>query len=323
MKQFSQFILLILFVASCTSNTIYKKPTDLIEKDEMINLILEIQIANGARNIKNKDDKRLIEYMPLVYEKYGIDSAQFANSNFYYSSRIDDYTKMLKAVQARLAKLEKEYDRKVFLDDSINKLNQRRKGKLLEKNSSLGNRNEKNLIKSGSDFSNILWKKLTSNSTASPVVTTNHSISPDGHQNADRIQLNLPGDNEWAQIEQFIVVPLEKLVGVIWLKANGNSQIGKKVWFGVHGHPNHSNHIQCTLTSEWKKFEALPVITPTNRSSKLFFGKNRISNPSGFTDSITATDFFVWGAELIPYDNYISETNPNLVPSVGSENIEH
>lgn len=122
MKQFIRFTLLLLFVVSCTSNTIYKKPEDLIGKDEMIALILDIQLANGARNVKNKDEKRMVEYMPLVYDKYGIDSARFARSNFYYSTRIDDYTKMLKAVQARLAKMEKEYDRKVFVEDSINKV---------------------------------------------------------------------------------------------------------------------------------------------------------------------------------------------------------
>ncbi|OIQ40315.1 MAG: hypothetical protein BM563_03305 [Bacteroidetes bacterium MedPE-SWsnd-G1] len=131
MKQFTQYLILILFIVSCTSNTIYKRPDDLIKKDEMIALILDIQLANGARNIKNSDGQRLVEYMPLVYEKYGIDSARFARSNYYYSTRIDDYTKMLRAVKERLGKMEKEYDRKVFVQDSID--GKYKKGKAKEK----------------------------------------------------------------------------------------------------------------------------------------------------------------------------------------------
>ncbi len=121
MKKFIPFILLLTFVFSCTSNTIYKKPNDLISEDLMVDLILDMQIANGARNSKNKEGKRILEYMPLVYEKYGIDSARFAKSNFYYSTVIDDYTKILRRVKSRLDIMEKEFDVLVKIQDSLNK----------------------------------------------------------------------------------------------------------------------------------------------------------------------------------------------------------
>lgn len=87
----------------------------------MVDLILDMQIANGARNSKNKEGKRILEYMPLVYEKYGIDSARFARSNFYYSTVIDDYTKILRKVHSRLEIMEKEYNGLVKIQDSLNR----------------------------------------------------------------------------------------------------------------------------------------------------------------------------------------------------------
>ena len=119
MKKTTPFILLLIFVFSCTSNTIYKKPDDLISEDLMVDLILDIQIANEAKNNKNSQEKRILNYMPLVYKKYGIDSARFARSNFYYTTDIDNYTKLLKRVQVKLKLMEKEYDRLIKMQDSL------------------------------------------------------------------------------------------------------------------------------------------------------------------------------------------------------------
>jgi len=119
MKKTTPFILLLIFVFSCTSNTIYKKPDDLISEDLMVDLILDIQIANEAKNNKNSQEKRILNYMPLVYKKYGIDSTRFARSNFYYTTDIDDYTKLLKRVQAKLELMEKEYEHLINVQDSL------------------------------------------------------------------------------------------------------------------------------------------------------------------------------------------------------------
>ena len=105
-----RFILLIgiALFTSCTSNTIYKKPEDLIPKDEMVNLLVDVYLANGAYAVKNINGKRKVDYMPLVYEKYGIDSARFQRSNIYYMSRIDEYEYIFKKVKARLLQIKKE-----------------------------------------------------------------------------------------------------------------------------------------------------------------------------------------------------------------------
>jgi len=93
---------LLLLISACTSNTIYKKPKDLIPKKQMVNLLTDMYLANSATNVKTKKLQRNIDYMPLVYEKYGIDSLRFQTSNVYYMSKIDDYEAIYKKVDARL-----------------------------------------------------------------------------------------------------------------------------------------------------------------------------------------------------------------------------
>lgn len=101
MKQFL-YSLIIIFLFSCTSNTIYKKPKNLISKDSMLMLLTDMHIAASAKFSKNKNLERDINYMVLVYKKYKIDSTRFKKSNIYYTSRIEEYNEMLKEVKRRL-----------------------------------------------------------------------------------------------------------------------------------------------------------------------------------------------------------------------------
>ncbi len=93
------------FIAACTSNTIYKKPKDLIPEEQMVDLLTDMYLATAAKNIKTKNLERNLDFMPLVYKKYGIDSIRFQKSNVYYMSRIDDYEAIYKKVDARLQKM--------------------------------------------------------------------------------------------------------------------------------------------------------------------------------------------------------------------------
>lgn len=119
MKTFLQTVFIIVFIVSCTSNTIYKRPDDLISQDEMVDLIYDIQIAFGAKSSRNKNGDYGVNYMPLVYEKYQIDSARFARSSFYYSTRPDLYSKLMRKVKERLEKEEKLIEDQVRELDSI------------------------------------------------------------------------------------------------------------------------------------------------------------------------------------------------------------
>lgn len=119
MKNISYLIFLIVFFIGCTSNTIIKKPDHLIPKNQMVDLLTDLLIASGAENIKNSNLERNVNYYPLVFEKYGIDSTRFKESNFYYTSQIDDYEKILQKVDERLKAMKQELDDKIRLQDSL------------------------------------------------------------------------------------------------------------------------------------------------------------------------------------------------------------
>jgi len=114
------YILFISFlIFSCTSNTILKKPDNLIPEDQMVDLLTDLMLAVNAETTKNLDLKRKVNYHPLVFEKYNIDSTQFKESNFYYTSRVDDYDVILLKVEERLKALDKKFETLKREEDSI------------------------------------------------------------------------------------------------------------------------------------------------------------------------------------------------------------
>ena len=117
-----QFIIasFILFV-SCTGNTIYKKPKDLIPRDSMVLLLTDMHIAAAARQTKNKFNGKDVNYMYLIYEKYKIDSTRFENSNTYYTSMIDNYDKLLNEVKQNLQQKGVDIQKEINASDSIAK----------------------------------------------------------------------------------------------------------------------------------------------------------------------------------------------------------
>ncbi|WP_117880135.1 DUF4296 domain-containing protein [Aureibaculum luteum] len=120
MKKLVYPFLAFLFIVSCTSKTIYKKPDNLIEKDQMIKIWTDIYIARGARSVQTIDKKNNINYLPLVFEKYKIDSSQFSESNLFYTSKIDDYQKMFEEVNRRLKEKKEIYQPETEMDSIIN-----------------------------------------------------------------------------------------------------------------------------------------------------------------------------------------------------------
>ncbi|WKD85415.1 hypothetical protein KCTC32516_00755 [Polaribacter huanghezhanensis] len=96
------FFLIVIVLTSCTSNTILKKPKDLIPKDTMVLLLTDLFIAKSAFPEKNTLNQRKINYIPLVYNKYKIDSTRFSKSNFYYTSKLEEYELIYTAVNTKL-----------------------------------------------------------------------------------------------------------------------------------------------------------------------------------------------------------------------------
>jgi len=122
MNKYIYILFLSFFMLSCTSNTILKKPDDLISEDQMVDLLTDLFLAINAGTTKNLDLKRQVNYYPLVFEKHNIDSARFKESNFYYTSRVDDYDAILVKVDERLKALSEEFEALKREEDSISRV---------------------------------------------------------------------------------------------------------------------------------------------------------------------------------------------------------
>lgn len=114
------YALLFLILLACQSKTNFEKPKDLIPPDKMEDLLFDIYLAIGAGGVENLEGEKGLNYMGLVYEKYQIDSVQFAASNLYYTSKVNDYDEILKGVKKRL---EDRRDQTRMKLDSITEIN--------------------------------------------------------------------------------------------------------------------------------------------------------------------------------------------------------
>ena len=145
MKKLVVLACFFLLLSSCTSNTIYEKPIDLIPKDTMVLILTDLHLAATAKSNKNRKNQRKISYVPLVYSRYKIDSLRFKNSSLYYTSKVDEYQPMLKEV---LALLEKEQSSLAALKkakDSITQDSILKSKSLLIKNIKRGAKDKKSL----------------------------------------------------------------------------------------------------------------------------------------------------------------------------------
>lgn len=101
MKRIIIIICLLFSVVSCNNNAV-EKPNNLIDKDKMTDILYDMQLLEAikSQNIHGGiTTKKANEY---IYKKYKIDSVQFAKSNKYYASDIEEYKKMFETIKERL-----------------------------------------------------------------------------------------------------------------------------------------------------------------------------------------------------------------------------
>lgn len=94
----------ILFLAcwGC-GEALIEPPENLIPEEQMSEILYDIAIVESINSSYPGVLKRNgIQVMPFIYEKYGIDSLQFTQSDLYYASRPVLYQKIYETVEARL-----------------------------------------------------------------------------------------------------------------------------------------------------------------------------------------------------------------------------
>ena len=128
LKQFVSFFCIMALVASCSFGG-PKKPKNLISKKNMVAILIDAKLLATATSANQSIlESHGVQINRYIFEKYDIDSLQFAESNKYYAHKIKDYeeiytkvTDSLERLKVALKELElKEEKKKKKETDSIN-----------------------------------------------------------------------------------------------------------------------------------------------------------------------------------------------------------
>ncbi|MDG5490375.1 DUF4296 domain-containing protein [Psychroserpens sp. SPM9] len=115
----------------CSTYEKPEKPENLISKDKMVDILYDVFILNAAKgSSKSILENQGVFPQDYVFNKYKIDSLQFAQSNAYYGFYVEEYEVILSKVEQRInadkEKYQKRIDanekRKLEIRDSIKKL---------------------------------------------------------------------------------------------------------------------------------------------------------------------------------------------------------
>ena len=103
MKKFILSLILLCLLLSCNDIDRPSKPKNLISESKMVDIITDMSLLNAAKGV---DKDILVEngIVPLnfIYEKYQIDSLQFAESNNFYAYNVNKYEAIYSKVKERL-----------------------------------------------------------------------------------------------------------------------------------------------------------------------------------------------------------------------------
>ena len=128
---------LVSLIFSC-KEAVIKKPENLIEKEVMVDILYDLSLLE-AINFQTSKPLETYKLTPsqYIYQKYKIDSLQFAQNNMFYAADYKAYKKMNEQINARLDK------NKILIEGVIK--NEKKKALLLEKSKS--KRKKKSKIK--------------------------------------------------------------------------------------------------------------------------------------------------------------------------------
>lgn len=100
--RFFYAFLLILTIFSCTRGA-YKPPENLIPEDQMVDVLYEYMLLNSAKGINKKIlEKHIVNPTQYVFDKFDIDSIQFAESNTYYAHNSEVYASIYASLKEKL-----------------------------------------------------------------------------------------------------------------------------------------------------------------------------------------------------------------------------
>lgn len=105
--------MLLLFVSVSCQKTPYDKPKKLIKKDEMINMLVDMHLAESTYNHFRSDSAFINVTSSMFYysilDKYQVPDSIFEKSYVYYASKPRNFDKMYRTVMSKISVLEQEY----------------------------------------------------------------------------------------------------------------------------------------------------------------------------------------------------------------------
>lgn len=100
MKKIIFFCLAILAIGC--NNSVIEKPSNLIEKDKMVDILYDISLLETVKSQGIKSRISQSEINQYILKKYKIDRLQLISSNKYYASDAEEYKRMFEKVKAKL-----------------------------------------------------------------------------------------------------------------------------------------------------------------------------------------------------------------------------
>lgn len=117
MKNFVVIILVLFLSVSCKKELV-KQPKGLIERGKMIDIMYDLSLLEAIKyqNPLSLDSSDTSQKR-FVWQKYKVDSLQFAQSNIYYAADYDDYKDMFDEIAKRLEKNQRAADSLAKIDE--------------------------------------------------------------------------------------------------------------------------------------------------------------------------------------------------------------
>ncbi|WP_190810013.1 DUF4296 domain-containing protein [Flagellimonas sp. S3867] len=132
MKRSILFFLAILLF-SCNEKVV-EEPENLIPKEKMITILHDLALLNATKSsYRAALELHEIKIMDFLYEKHGIDSVQFAQSDLYYASLPLEYQSIYEKVEALLEKKSADLEQVTQKrNDSVRKSQEKKKDSITE-----------------------------------------------------------------------------------------------------------------------------------------------------------------------------------------------
>lgn len=156
LQRFLIYITTAIIGVSCNTFQGPKKPHNLISKEKMVAILIDAKLLSSASSVNKRIMKtKGVDIDHYIFEKYQIDSLQFALSNNYYAFHVKDYEEIYNKATDSLEALKTIYKNKEAQEwkektkreeDSLKKVLVKQKNTLEQENKSSSNTKNKMLL---------------------------------------------------------------------------------------------------------------------------------------------------------------------------------